>query len=56
MSPAVAEMLGGWEMPCLLNMTMAINAESILEPILHQHAGTLRLLFILEWVETIGPD
>jgi hypothetical protein len=56
MPPAVAEMLGGWEMPCLLNMTMAINAQSMLEPILHQHAGTLRLLFISEWVETRGHD
>ena len=56
MSPPVAEMLGGWEMPCLRNMTMAINAESVLEPILHKHEATLTLLFISEWVEIVGHD
>ena len=56
MSPPVAEMLGGWEMPCLRNMTMAINAQSVLEPILHKHEATLRVLFISEWVEIEGHD
>ena len=56
MSPAVAEVLGGWEMPSLLNMTMAVNAQSVLEPILHKHAATLRLLFISEWLEVAGHD
>jgi hypothetical protein len=56
MSPPVAEMLGGWEMPCLHNMTMAINAQSVLEPILHKHVATLKLLFISEWWEIEGHD
>jgi len=56
MSPPVAEMLGGWEMPCLRNMAMSINAQSALEPILHKHVATLKLLFISEWLETAGHD
>ena len=56
MSPPVAEVLGSWEIPCLRNTTMAINAQSVLEPILHKHGATLRLLFISEWVERGGHD
>jgi len=56
MSPLVAETLGGWEMPCLRNITMAVNAESVLEPILHKHAATLGLLFVSQWMEINGHD
>ena len=54
MSPPVAKVLGDWEMPCLRNMTMSVNAQSMLEPLLHNHTATLRLLFISEWVEAEG--
>ena len=54
MSPPIAKMLGDWEMPCLRNMTMAVNAQSMLEPLLHNHAAHLRLLFVSEWMEIEG--
>lgn len=54
MSPPVAQMLGGWEMPSLRNMAMVVNAESMLEPLLHKHAASLRLLFVSEWLEVVG--
>jgi hypothetical protein len=56
MSPDVAEVLSGWEMPRLRNMTMVVNAQSVLEPILHKHAAAFRLLFISEWMEIVGHD
>lgn len=56
MSPPVAGVLAGWEMPCLRNLEMAINAESVLEPILRKHEATLRLLYISEWWERDGHD
>ena len=56
MSPPVAEVLAGWEMPRLRNMAMVINAESVLEPILHKHQATLRLLTITEWYELEGHN
>ena len=56
MSPAVAEMLGGWIMPRFHNMEMHFNVQSVLEPILRKPAATLRLLFISEWLEIAGHD